>query len=105
MEVTEFQLSYFRCYKMMILKCCSQYASKFGKLNSGHRTGKKSVLISIPKKDNDKECSNCHTIALISHVSKIVLKILQARLQQQLNHGFQMFKLDLEKVEKPEIKL
>ena len=69
----------------MILKCCSQYASKFEKLNSGHRTGKKSVLISIPKKDNDKECSNCHTIALISHVSKVVLKILQAELQQYMN--------------------
>ena len=46
---------------------------------------KKSVFISIPKKDNAKECSNC-TIALISHVSKVMLKILQARLQQYMNH-------------------
>ena len=43
---------------------------------------KRSVFIPIPKKGNDKECSNYHTIALISHTSKVMLKILQARLQQ-----------------------
>ena len=43
---------------------------------------KRSVFISIPKKGNAKECSNYHTIALISHASKIMLKILQRRLQQ-----------------------
>ena len=59
----------------------------------------------IPKKGNAKECSNYHTIALISHASKVMFKILQARLQQYLNHDFQMFKLDLEKAEEPEIKL
>ena len=42
---------------------------------------KMSVFIEIPKKGNDKECSNYHTIALISHANKVVLKILQARLQ------------------------
>ena len=41
---------------------------------------KRSVFITIPKKGNAKECSNCHTIALISHASKVMLKILQARL-------------------------
>ena len=44
-----------------------------------------SVFIPIPKKGNAKECSNCHTIALISHASKVMLKILQARLQQYMN--------------------
>ena len=62
-----------------------------------------SVFISIPKKGNAKECSNYCTIELISHASKIMLKILQARLQQLVN--FQMFKLVLEKAEEPEIKL
>ena len=62
-----------------------------------------SVFIPIPKKGNAKECSNYHTIAHISHTSKVILKILQARLQQYVN--FQMFKLDLEKAEEPEIKL
>ena len=46
---------------------------------------KRSVFIPIPKKDNAKECSNYHTMALISHTSKIMLKILQARLQQYVN--------------------
>ena len=58
---------------------------------------------SNPKKGNAKECSNYHTIALISHASKVMLKILQARLQQYVN--FQMFKLDVGKAEEPEIKL
>ena len=47
---------------------------------------KRSVFILIPKKGNDKECSNYHTIALISHASKVMVKILQARLQQYMNH-------------------
>ena len=46
---------------------------------------KRSVFISIPKKGNLKECSNYHTIALISHASEVMLKILQARLQQYMN--------------------
>ena len=47
---------------------------------------KRSVFIPIPKKGNAKECSNYHTIALISHASKVMLKILEARLQQYVNH-------------------
>ena len=47
---------------------------------------KRSVFIPVPKKGNAKECSNYCTIALISHASKVMLKILQARLQQYMNH-------------------
>ena len=65
---------------------------------------KRSVFIPIPKKGNAKECSNYHTIALISHSSKVMLKILQARLNTW-TVNFQMFKLVLEKAEEPEIKL
>ena len=61
-------------------KCCTQYANKFGKLSNGHRTGK------VPKKGNVKECANYCTTVLISHASKVMLKILQARLQQYVNH-------------------
>ena len=68
----------------MLWKCCTQYASKFGKLSSGHRTGKVS-FIPILRKGNAKECSNYCTTALISHTSKVILKILQARLQQYVN--------------------
>ena len=54
--------------------------------NSAVATGlERSVFILIPKKGNVKECSNNHTIALISHTSKVMLKILQARLQQYVN--------------------
>ena len=63
---------------------------------------KRSVFIPISKKDNAIECSNCCTVALISHASKVMLKILQARLQTE---NFQMYKLDLEKAEESEIKL
>ena len=72
--------------------------------NSAEATGLEKVSFhSNPQNGNAKECSNYHTIALISRASKVMLKILQARLQQYVN--FQMFKLDLEKAEKPEIKL
>ena len=60
---------------------------------------------SKPKERQSQKCSNYCTNALISHASRVMLKILQARLQQYMNHKFQMFKLDLEKAEEPEIKL
>ena len=50
-----------------------------------HDKGERSIFIPIPKKDNAKECSNYLTTALISHASKVMLKILQARLQQHMN--------------------
>ena len=149
----------------MLLKCCTPYASKFRKCSSGHRIGKGQFSFqSLRKAMPSKECSNFHTIALISHASKVMLN-LQARLQQYVNRelpdaqagfrkgrgtrdqmttsvrslkkqessrktstltvwitrncgkffklgfnsmwtvNFQMFKLDLEKAEEPEIKL
>ena len=74
----------------MLWKCHTQHASKFVKLSSGHRTGKgqfsfQSQRKAIPKKGNAKECSNDCMIALISHTSKVLLKIFQARLQQYVN--------------------
>ena len=55
--------------------------------NSAVATGlKRSIFIPVPKKGNPKDCSNYHTVALISHASKVMLKILQARLQQYMNH-------------------
>ena len=66
---------------------------------------KRSIFISIPKKANAKECSNCHTVVLISHTSKVMLKILQARLQQYMNQELPDVRADLEKAEESEIKL
>ena len=72
-----------------LLKYCAQYTSKFGK-QQWPQDWKWSVLIPIPKKGNAKECSNYHTISLISkfhssHTSKVILKIPQAKLQQYVN--------------------
>ena len=72
--------------------------------NSAVATGLEKVSFhSIPNKGNAKNCSNYYTVPFIAHASELMLKILQARLQQSLK--FQMFKLDLEKAEEPEIKL
>ena len=79
----EFQLSCFKSWKMMLWKCCTQYASKFGKLSSGHRTGKGQFSFQSQRKATPM---NVQTLAqLHSHASKVMLKILQARLQQYVN--------------------
>ena len=65
----------------------------------------RSFFILIPKKGNAKEYSNYRTIALISHASKVMLKILQARLQQYVNREIPDVQAGLEKAEEPDIKL
>ena len=69
---------------MMLWKYCAQYASKFGKLSSGHRTGKGQFSFQSQRKAMPKNV-NSHTIALFSHTSKVMLKIFQVRLQQFMN--------------------
>ena len=66
---------------MILWKCCTQYVSKFGKLSSGHRTGKYQFLFQSQRKAMPKNVQ----MALISHTSKVMLKILQVRLQQYMN--------------------
>ena len=74
--------------------------------NAAVTTGLEKVCFHTnPQKGNAKECTNYHTIVFSSHVSNVNLKILQARLQQYMNWELQMYKLDLEKAEEPEIKL
>ena len=84
----EFQLSYFKSWKMMLWKCCTQHASKFGKLSSGHRTGKGQFSFHPKERLFQRMLKlplNCTHCAL-SHTSKVMLKIPQARLQQYMNH-------------------
>ena len=69
----------------MLLKCCTQYVSKFGKPSSGHRTRKGQFSFQSQKKGNAKECPNYYTVVLISYACKVILKIIQARLQQYMN--------------------
>ena len=79
----EFQLSYFKSWKMMLWKCCTQYASKFGKLSSGHPTRKGPFSFQSLRKVVPK---NVQTTAQLHSSHKLVkLKILQARLQQYVN--------------------
>ena len=84
-EVIEFQLSYFKSWKMILLKVMHSACQQIWKTQQWSQDWKSSVFIPVPKKGNAKECSNYCTIALISHASKVVLKILQARFQQYMN--------------------
>ena len=81
----EFQLSFFKSWKMMLWKCLHSICQQIWKTQQWPQDWKRSVFIPIPKKGNAKECSNYCTIALISHASKVMLKILQTRLQQYVN--------------------
>ena len=78
----EFQLSYFKSWKSKVLHSICQQTWK---TQQWPQDWKRSVFIPIPKKGNAKECSNYRTIALISPASKVMLKILQARLQQYMS--------------------
>ena len=73
-------------------------------LENSAQDWKRSVFILIPKKGNAKKCSNYRTIALFSHASKVMLKILQARLQQYMKHELPDVQAGLENTEEPEIK-
>ena len=71
---------------MILWKCCTQYDSKFGKLSHGHRTIKCPFSFQSQRKAMPKNVQTTAQFTLISHASKVILKILQARLQQYVNH-------------------
>ena len=81
MEGMEFQLSYFKSLKMMLLKRCTQYASKFGKLSSGHRTGKVQFSFQFKKKAMPE---NAQIPVQMHSFHKIMLITFQARFQQYM---------------------
>ena len=76
----------FQILKDNAVKVLHSICQQMWKIQQWPQDWKRSVFIPIPKKGNTKECSNYRTIALISHASKVMLKILQARIQQFLNH-------------------
>ena len=102
MEVTEFYLSCFKSKKDDTVKVLHSICQQIWKTQQRPQDWKRSVFIPIPKKGSAKEYSNYRIIAVISHASKVMLKILQARLQQYVKHEL---KLVLEKAEEPEIKM
>ena len=75
----------FQILKGDAVKVLHSICQQICKIQQWPQDWKRSVFIPIPKKGNAKECSNCPTVVLISHASKVVLKILQARLQQYMN--------------------
>ena len=95
----------FQILKDDAVKALHSICQQIWKTHQWPQDWKRSVFFPIPKKGNVKDCSNYRTITLISKASKVMLKIFHARLQQYMNHELQMFKLDLEKAEEPEIKL
>ena len=90
----EFQLSYFKSWKMMLWTCCTQYTSKFGKLSSGHRTGKGQLSFqpqrkAMPKDAQTAQYSNCAqstTQLLSSHTLREWCSKFPNRLQQYMNY-------------------
>ena len=76
----------FQILKDDAVKVLHSICQEIWKAQQWPQAWKRSVFIPIPKRGNAKECSNCCTIAFISHASKVMLKILQARLQQYVNH-------------------
>ena len=76
----------FQILKDDTVKVLHSICQQIWKTHQWSQDWKRSVFIPIPKKGDVKECSNCYTVALISHTSKVMLKILQARLQQYMNH-------------------
>ena len=101
----EFQWSYFKSWKMMLWKCCTQYASEFEKLSSGHRTGKGQFSFQSQRKAMPK---NAQTTAQL-HSSHMLVKWCSKFSKPGFSNTWTMnsliFKLVLEKAEEPEIKL
>ena len=95
----------FQVLKDDVVKMLHSICLQIWKTQQWPQDWKRSVFIPVPKKGNAKECSSYPTIALISHASKVMLKILHARLQQYVNRELPDAQTSLEKEEKPEIKL
>ena len=95
----------FQILKVDAVKVLHSICQQIWKTQQQPQGWKRSVFIPIPKKGNAKECSNYRTIVLISHASKVLLKILQARLQQYVNRELPDVQAGFRKGEEPEIKL
>ena len=101
----EFQLSYFKSWKMMLCKCCSQYASKFGKLCRSLRTGKDQFSSQSQRKVIPKNVQTTVQLQSSHTLVKQSSKFFKPGFSDMWTMNFQMFKLVLDKAEEPEIKL
>ena len=101
----EFQLSYFKSWKMTLWKCCTQYASKFRKLSSGHRTGKGQFSFQFQRKAMQKNAQTTTQFYSSHTLVKECSKFSKPDFSNTWTVNSLMFKLVLEKAEEPEIKL
>ena len=101
----QFQLSYFKSWKMMLWKCCTQYASKFGKLSSGHRIGKTEFSFQPQWKATPKNAQTTAQLHSSHMLVKECSKFSKPGFSNMWTLNFLLFKLVLEKAEEPEIKL
>ena len=101
----EFQLSCLKSWKMMLWKCCTQYASKFGKLHSGHRTGKGQFSFHSQRKAMPKNSQTTTQLHSSHMLVKECSKFSKSGFSNTWTMNFLTFKLDLEKSEEPEVKL
>ena len=101
----KFQLSYFKSWKMMLSKCCTQDASKSGKFSSGHRTGKGQFPFQSQRKAMPKNVQITAQLHSSHMLAKYCSKFSKLGFNSTWTEKFQMFKLDLEKAEEPEKKL
>ena len=104
-EVMEFQLCCFKSWKMMLWKCCTQYVSKFGKLSSGHRTGKGQFSFQSQRRTMPKNAQTTTQLHSFHMLARLCSKSFKLGFHSMWTENFQMYKLDLEKAEESEIKL
>ena len=101
----EFQLSYFKSWKMMLWKCCTRHASKFGKLSSGHRTGKGQFSFQSQRKAMPKNIQTIAQLHSFHKLEKQCSKFSKPGFNSIRTMNFQMFNLDVEKAEEQVFKL
>ena len=95
----------FKALKMMLLKCCTQYVSKFGKLSSRHRTGKDQFSFQSQRRVIPKNVQTTTHLYSFDMLTRLCSKFLKLVFNSTWTENFKMYNLDLEKVEDPEIKL
>ena len=98
-EVTEFQLKYLKPWKMMLLKCCTQYISKFGKLSSGHKTEKVQISFQSQRKKMPKNVQTTIQLCSFHMLARLCSKFFKLDFSSMRTVNFQMYKLGFQKAE------
>jgi len=100
-----FQLSHLKSYKMMLLKCCTQYVSKFGKLSGGYRTGKGQFSFQCQRKAMPKNAQTTIQLSSFHMLARLCSKSFKLGFRSMWTKNSQRYKLGFEEAEEPESKL